>query len=81
MDEGIVLEGGFIPPGIMGIQLPGLASGGKADLLRQYRKMGLYGGMVSDTSTGSVRPLGKRNVIRYQINQIGLMPQQAVYPR
>ena len=54
LDEiGIKLNGIFLPPGLMGSQLPYVGKRARAALTR-YRHMGAFGVMVSDESVGRV---------------------------
>ncbi len=50
---GIKLNGIFLPPGLMGAQLPYVGKRAREALLR-YRHMGAFGVMVSDESVGRV---------------------------
>ncbi|MFP4038947.1 MAG: GMC family oxidoreductase [Desulfosudaceae bacterium] len=51
--EGIMLEGIFLPLGIMAMALPGVGQDHKY-LARHYNKLAAFGVMVSDTSRGRV---------------------------
>jgi choline dehydrogenase-like flavoprotein len=53
MDIGIKLNGIFLPPGLMGSQLPYVGAEARAALAR-YRNMAAFGAMVSDESVGRV---------------------------
>ena len=68
-DEGIVLEGGFVPPSLMALQVPGFGDADHAALMQRFRNLLSFGGMVSDKSKGQVRSIAGRNLIRYQLNQ------------
>lgn len=67
---GIMFEGIFVPPGFAIPILPGVG----AELRRRFERypnLAAFGAMVKDTSTGSVRPLGKNShIIRYSMNDI-----------
>ncbi|MFZ5564837.1 MAG: GMC family oxidoreductase, partial [Thermodesulfobacteriota bacterium] len=54
-DEGIMLEGIFLPPGVMAMALPGIGQEHKA-LARAYNNLAAFGVMVSDTTRGRVWP-------------------------
>jgi choline dehydrogenase-like flavoprotein len=55
--EGIMLEGIFIPPGIMTMSLPGVGEDHKY-IAKNYNRLAAFGVMVSDTTKGRVfRPL------------------------
>jgi choline dehydrogenase-like flavoprotein len=68
-DEGIMFEGGSMPPEVLAISIPWV---GKrfANLMAQYRHLALFGFMIEDTSRGEVRP-GSRGspLITYNLNQ------------
>ncbi|MEW6077676.1 MAG: GMC family oxidoreductase [Thermodesulfobacteriota bacterium] len=53
--EGIMLEGIFIPPGVMAMALPGIGQAHK-HLARHYNNLAAFGVMVSDTTRGRVFP-------------------------
>jgi hypothetical protein len=67
-DEGIMLEGVAGPPSYVAMSLP-LSGADHARAMTQYRHLAQFGLMVSDTSRGSVRYLGGRPVIRYDLNE------------
>ena len=54
-EEGIMLEGIFIPPGIMAMALPGVGED-HMDLMCRYRNLAAFGVMVSDSTRGRVLP-------------------------
>jgi choline dehydrogenase-like flavoprotein len=54
-DEGIMLEGIFVPPAIMTMALPGVGEDHKY-LARHYRNLAAFGVMVSDSTRGRVFP-------------------------
>lgn len=69
-DEGVMLEGGTVPPEIHSLALP--FTGKKhLKLMREYPRMGIFGGMVSDTdSWGRVAVLpraGARPTMLYML--------------
>ncbi|ABW66804.1 GMC family oxidoreductase N-terminal domain-containing protein [Desulfosudis oleivorans] len=69
-DEGIMLEGIFIPPGVMGLALPGMGQKHKA-LARAYNNIAAFGVMVSDTTRGRILPglPGYAYTAWYSLNQ------------
>lgn len=70
-DEGIMLEGVFIPPGIMTMALPGVGDNHKY-IAKHYNNLAAFGVMVSDTTKGRVfRPLlpGFPFTAWYSLNQ------------
>ncbi len=64
--EGVIFEGVAGPPSYAAMALP-LTGRRHADAMAQYRNLAMFGLMVSDTSRGSVRSLGGRPVIRYDL--------------
>ncbi len=54
-DEGVMLEGIFIPPGVMAMALPGTGQDHKY-LARHYNNLAAFGVMVSDTTRGRIFP-------------------------
>ncbi|MBU0992477.1 MAG: GMC family oxidoreductase [Proteobacteria bacterium] len=55
--EGIMLEGIFLPPGLMTMSLPGVGEDHKY-IAKHYKNLAAFGVMVSDTTRGRVfRPL------------------------
>ena len=54
-DEGIMLEGIFIPPGVMAMALPGTGQAHKY-LAGHYNNLAAFGVMVSDTTRGRIFP-------------------------
>lgn len=67
-DRGIMLEGGFGPPEVMSLVVPGFGAGYQARMA-EYKKMISFGLMVADRdSVGAVRGMGDRPpLIRYQL--------------
>lgn len=67
-DEGIMLEGGFGPPEVISLMIPGFGGGLQARM-RQYKRIVSFGLMVEDRDgAGSVHSLGKRlPLIRYDL--------------
>lgn len=68
-DEGIMLEGFWVPPAFLSIALP--AFGARLqDYMARYSQMAGFGIMVSDTSSGRVRPgPGGRPLLSYNLNR------------
>jgi len=64
--EGIMFEGVAGPPSYVAMALP-LTGRRHAAAMASYRNLALFGLMVSDASRGSVRSLGGRAVIRYDL--------------
>ncbi len=64
--EGIMFEGVAGPPSYVAMSLP-LSGARHARAMADYRHLALLGLMVSDSSRGSVRSLGGRTVIRYDL--------------
>lgn len=64
--EGIMFEGVAGPPSYVAMSLP-LSGKRHAAAMAQYRNLAMFGLMVSDRSRGSVRALGGRPVIRYEL--------------
>lgn len=69
-DEGIMLEGIFLPPAIMAMALPGVGEDHKY-LIKHYRNLAAFGVMVSDTTRGRVFPgaFGYSYTAFYSMNQ------------
>lgn len=69
-DRGIMLEGIFLPPGLLLALMP-FAGEEFKDLAASYRRLSAFGVMVHDTSVGSVRPghFGSDFLAIYQLNQ------------
>ncbi len=69
-ERGIMLEGIFIPPGLMMASLPGAGHALK-DLAAAYSRFSAFGVMVADTTSGRVVPgrFGMPFIVLYQINQ------------
>ena len=70
--EGIMFEGVAGPPSYVAMSLP-LTGARHARAMADYRHLALFGLMVSDTSRGSVRSLGGRPLIRYDLVQDDLV--------
>jgi choline dehydrogenase-like flavoprotein len=64
--EGIMFEGVAGPPSYVAMSLP-LTGARHARAMADYRHLAQFGLMVSDTSRGSVRSLGGRPLIRYDL--------------
>jgi choline dehydrogenase-like flavoprotein len=64
--EGIMFEGVAGPPSYVAMALP-LSGRRHAQAMERYRQLAMFGLMVSDGSRGSVRALGGRPVIRYEL--------------
>lgn len=64
--EGIMFEGVAGPPSYAAMALP-LSGRRHAEAMESYRRLALFGLMVSDRSRGSVRGLAGRPVIRYEL--------------
>lgn len=64
--EGIMFEGVAGPPSYVAMALP-LSGRRHAAAMASYRNLALYGLMVSDQTRGSVRSLGGRPVVRYDL--------------
>jgi choline dehydrogenase-like flavoprotein len=54
-DEGIMLEGIFVPPGVMAMALPGVGEEHKY-LMKHYKNLAALGVMICDSTRGSVKP-------------------------
>ncbi len=68
-DEGILIEGFWVPPGLLAVAMPVFGER-LMQLMQRYPNMAGVGVMVSDSSAGRVRPgIGGRPLIRYQINR------------
>jgi choline dehydrogenase-like flavoprotein len=77
--DGIMLEGIAGPPDYVAMGLP-FAGDQHRELMLDYRRLGQFGLMVSDSSRGRVIPRGRRPLVRYDVNredvrrlQIGLV--------
>jgi choline dehydrogenase-like flavoprotein len=70
--DGIMFEGAAGPPAYAAIALP-LTGARHSEAMADYRKLVLFGLMVSDSSRGSVRALAGRPLIRYDLTQDDLM--------
>jgi choline dehydrogenase-like flavoprotein len=64
--EGIMFEGVAGPPSYVAMALP-LSGRRHAEAMASYRHLAMFGLMVSDSSRGSVRSLGVRPLIRYDL--------------
>lgn len=64
--EGFMFEGAAGPPTYAAMALP-LTGRAHAEAMADYRRLALFGLMVSDSSRGSVHSLGERAVIRYDL--------------
>lgn len=69
-DRGVMLEGVFMPPGLLMASLPGTGHEYKR-LASAYRRLAAFGVMVTDTTTGRVMRgrLGNPFTAVYQLNQ------------
>ncbi len=66
-EEGIMLEGGFGPPEVLSLMVPGVGNVFR-ERMEDYRRFASFGIMVADRdSVGSVHRVGSRRVIRYQL--------------
>jgi len=70
--DGIMFEGAAGPPAYAAMSLP-LTGRSHAEAMADYRRLALFGLMVSDSSRGSVRALAGRSLIRYDLAQADLM--------
>jgi choline dehydrogenase-like flavoprotein len=66
--QGIMFEGVAGPPSYVAMSLP-LTGARHAEAMADYRHLAQFGLMVSDSSRGSVRSLGGRALIRYDLVQ------------
>jgi choline dehydrogenase-like flavoprotein len=64
--DGIMFEGVAGPPSYVALSLP-LSGRRHAEAMANYRHLALFGLMVSDATRGSVRAVGGRPVIRYDL--------------
>jgi choline dehydrogenase-like flavoprotein len=69
--EGIMFEGVAGPPSYVAMSLP-LTGARHAAAMADYRHLAQFGLMVSDASRGSVRSLGGRPLIRYNLGEADL---------
>jgi choline dehydrogenase-like flavoprotein len=69
--EGIMFEGVAGPPSYVAMSLP-LTGARHAEAMADYRRLAQFGLMVSDSSRGSVRSLGGRPLIRYDLVEADL---------
>ncbi|HEX3693568.1 MAG TPA: GMC family oxidoreductase [Solirubrobacteraceae bacterium] len=70
-DQGILFEGVAGPPSYAAMSLP-LTGERHAEAMADYRHLAQFGLMVSDSSRGSVRSIGGRTVIRYDLTDADL---------
>ena len=70
--EGLMFEGAAGPPAYAAMSLP-LTGRRHAEAMADYRRLALFGLMVSDSSRGTVRALAGRPLIRYDLVQEDLM--------
>lgn len=66
--DGIMFEGVAGPPSYVAMSLP-LSGRRHAEAMERYRNLAMFGVMVSDSSRGSVRSVGGRPLIRYDIDE------------
>jgi choline dehydrogenase-like flavoprotein len=64
--QGVMFETIAGPPSYVAMSLP-LAGRRHAEAMSSYRSLAQLGMMVSDSSAGSVHPIGRRAVIRYDL--------------
>jgi choline dehydrogenase-like flavoprotein len=69
--EGIMLEGVAGPPSYAAMALP-LTEPRHAEVMADFPRLAQFGLMVSDSSVGSIRELGGRSVIRYELSDADL---------
>jgi choline dehydrogenase-like flavoprotein len=69
--EGIIFEGVAGPPAYAAMSLP-LTGARHATAMADYRRLAQFGVMVSDSSRGSVRAVGGRPLIRYDLTDADL---------
>jgi choline dehydrogenase-like flavoprotein len=69
--EGIMLEGVAGPPSYAAMALP-LTGRRHAEAMADFPRLAQFGLMVSDSSTGSLKELGRRAVIRYELSDADL---------
>ena len=69
--EGIMFEGVAGPPSYVALSLP-LSGRKHAEAMANYRRLAMFGLMVSDSSRGSVRALAGRPLIRYDLDDADL---------
>ncbi len=69
-DEGIMLEGISVPPGVMAMALPGVGEEHKY-LMKHYKNLAAFGVMICDSTRGSVKPgiFGQAFRAYYSMNQ------------
>ena len=66
--DGIMLEGVFVPPSLGAPMLPFIGLEHKA-LIKRFAHFGVYGAMISDTSVGMVKASGLKPNVFYQMNR------------
>ena len=66
--DGMLFEGIAVPPSIGAPVMPMVGMEQK-ELMARFAHLATYGVMISDTSTGKVRNLGLKPLIRYQMNK------------
>lgn len=71
-EEGIMLEGAAGPPAYAALALP-LTGERHGKAMAAFRQLSVFGLMVSDSSRGTVRALGGRPLIRYDMNAEDLL--------
>ncbi|MCW2990447.1 MAG: glucose-methanol-choline oxidoreductase, partial [Solirubrobacterales bacterium] len=69
--EGIMFEGVAGPPSYVAMSLP-LSGERHAAAMADYRRLAMFGLMVSDSSRGRVRSIAGRPVIRYDLDRADL---------
>lgn len=69
-DRGIMLEGIFLPPGLLYSMMP-ISGVELKEMMAKYTKLSAFGVMVSDTSTGVVKPghFGTPFMALYNLNK------------
>ena len=70
--EGFMFEGAAGPPAYAAMALP-LTGRAHAEAMADYRRLALFGLMVSDSSRGSVHAIGERALIRYDLGHEDLL--------
>jgi choline dehydrogenase-like flavoprotein len=71
-DEGIMFEGAAGPPAYAALALP-LTGARHTEAMAAYRRLALFGLMVSDSSRGTVRSIAGRPVVRYDLGEDDLI--------
>ncbi len=68
-EEGITLVGLFIPPGVQAATIPGVGPA-LAERAAQLDHYAIFGGMIHDTGSGTVRPgPGREPVVTYRMSR------------